>query len=177
MFLLLRSTVFFCPYRNRIPENWIEANPILTPEHIEPEWYFLWLYAILRSISTKGLGVATMFGALVILIFLPFVSLFQEHKGLIAYPLRKGLFFIWVINWLYLTYLGSHAVEVPTAEVRVLHIHVYFLYVPILPVLNALRDEFVFLKRKPYRALPKKPAPGIVFLKNLWVTIKKLFKR
>lgn len=167
IFLLIRRAVFFCPYRNRIPENWMEANPMLTPEHIEPEWYFLWLYAILRSIPTKGAGVATIFGALAILIFLPLVSLFQEHKGLMAYPLRKGLFFFWVLNLLYLTYLGAHAVQVPTAELRVLHMHFYYIYVPLLPFLNAIRDEFVFLKRKKYRALPKKPAPGIVFLKAL----------
>merc|ERR1711865_295861 len=65
--------VFFAPNMLGHPDNYIEANPMVTPEHIVPEWYFLPFYCILRSIPDKLGGVLAMFGAIIILIFQPFI--------------------------------------------------------------------------------------------------------
>jgi len=192
IFGLLRAGVFFCPYRNRVPENWEQANPILTPEHIEPEWYFLWLYAILRSVPNKEGGVVAIFGALLVIRLFPALGTVQQHKGLIAYTVTKALFFIWVLNILALTYLGSCSVTTPTTHVRLLHLAVYFLYYFLLPVSNALGDKYEILKRKKYRNLGKdgenqgkrkilppykKPEKGDFSIKRLWQRFKNWLKK
>ena len=63
------------------PENYIPANPLVTPAHIKPEWYFLWVYAILRAIPNKLGGVAALFGAILILAFLPFLDGAKNQVG------------------------------------------------------------------------------------------------
>jgi len=153
IFALISSRVFFCPYANRIPENWVAANPILTPEHIEPEWYFLWLYSILRSYEQKEEGVLYIFGALVILIFLPAVPYFQEHKGLIAYPLSRIAFTLWAINFFYMTFLGSQAVAGPLVERGYYHVYVYYGYLVRHGLLNIFTDKNEFFKTQRYRDL------------------------
>lgn len=73
------------------PENFIPANPLVTPVHIQPEWYFLFAYAILRSIPNKLGGVIALVLAVVILLILPHLP--KPHfRGLAFYPLRKGFF-------------------------------------------------------------------------------------
>ena len=75
----------------REPDNFIAANPIVTPPHIVPEWYFLFAYAILRSIPNKLGGVLGLFGALLILLVLPFIHI-NSIKGNAFYPASKVLF-------------------------------------------------------------------------------------
>lgn len=73
------------------PDNFIAANPMVTPPHIVPEWYFLFAYAILRSIPNKLGGVLGLFGSLIILLVLPFVHN-NRMKGNAFYPASKALF-------------------------------------------------------------------------------------
>jgi ubiquinol-cytochrome c reductase cytochrome b subunit len=83
--------VFLCPYELGDPENFQQANPLVTPVHIMPEWYFLFAYAILRSIPNKLGGVLALASSLLILFLLPFLH--QSYlKGLTFRPLSK-LFF------------------------------------------------------------------------------------
>lgn len=73
------------------PDNFLPANPLVTPIHIKPEWYFLWVYAILRSIPNKLGGVIAVAAALVILFILPFIN----NPNLISsafYPLNQLIF-------------------------------------------------------------------------------------
>jgi ubiquinol-cytochrome c reductase cytochrome b subunit len=70
------------------PENFIPANPLVTPVHIQPEWYFLFAYAILRSIPNKLGGVIALALAVIILYILPFYGR-RKFKGLRFYPLEK----------------------------------------------------------------------------------------
>jgi len=151
MFTILRLGALFCPYANSVPENWMEANPMLTPEHIEPEWYFLWLYSILRSIETKTGGVVAIFGALLCLFFLPLAPYLQEHKGLIAYPLRRIFFVIWALNFLYITYLGRQAIEGPLLESAPIHVYVYYRYLASHGFINWFTDKNEFFKAQKYR--------------------------
>lgn len=87
----LRFVVFFTPNILGDPENFIPANPLVTPVHIKPEWYFLWAYAILRSIPNKLGGVVAMFSALLILFVVPLITV-QIRRGNSFYPLNQFLF-------------------------------------------------------------------------------------
>lgn len=75
------------------PENFIAANPLVTPVHIQPEWYFLFAYAILRSIPNKLGGVVALAGSVVILYVIGF-SLNYKKKGLFYYPAHKKLYWL-----------------------------------------------------------------------------------
>jgi len=89
--ITLVSVVLFFPNILGDPENFIPANPLVTPVHIKPEWYFLWAYAILRSIPNKLGGVVAMFSALLILLLVPFIN-YQKRLGNRFYPLNQFLF-------------------------------------------------------------------------------------
>jgi ubiquinol-cytochrome c reductase cytochrome b subunit len=73
------------------PENFIPANPLVTPVHIQPEWYFLMAYAILRSIPNKLGGVVALAISIIILLVCPFLYT-RKFKGFVFYPLNKWLF-------------------------------------------------------------------------------------
>lgn len=90
LFLLLILALYAPTYLGD-PENFIPANPIVTPVHIKPEWYFLWTYAILRSIPNKLGGVVAMFSALLIILTLPF-TMHQKARSNAFFPLNQLLF-------------------------------------------------------------------------------------
>lgn len=92
--VLLASLTFislFAPNLLGDPENFVPANPLVTPIHIKPEWYFLWAYAILRSIPNKLGGVIAMFAAILILFILPLTAT-HKARGLIFYPVSQIMF-------------------------------------------------------------------------------------
>ena len=91
MLSLLLGLVLFDPNYLGEPDNFIAANPIVTPPHIVPEWYFLFAYAILRSIPNKLGGVLGLFGSLLILVTLPF-SHINSIKRNSYYPFSKVFF-------------------------------------------------------------------------------------
>jgi ubiquinol-cytochrome c reductase cytochrome b subunit len=102
--------IFFAPDKLGHSDNYIEANPMLTPASIVPEWYLLPFYAILRSIPNKLLGVISMFVAILILLILPFVDT-SKIKGSTYKPLHIIAFWLFVFNFLILMWLGSCHVE------------------------------------------------------------------
>jgi len=103
IFLIRLSIVaLFAPNLLGDPENFIPANPLVTPVHIKPEWYFLWAYAILRSIPNKLGGVVAIFGAMLILFALPF-SHSHIRRGNAFYPLNQILFWCFVSVCILLT--------------------------------------------------------------------------
>lgn len=87
----LGAVALFFPNLLTDPENYLPANPLVTPIHIMPEWYFLWAYAILRSIPNKLGGVVAMFAAIFILFALPLINN-QVSRGNAFYPLNQFLF-------------------------------------------------------------------------------------
>lgn len=91
LFLGLLAISLADPWALGDPENFIPANPLVTPVHIQPEWYFLFAYAILRSIPNKLGGVIALVLAVVILLILPHLP-HPRFRGLRFYPLRKGFF-------------------------------------------------------------------------------------
>src|SRR3954449_13130372 len=102
--------VFYIPNYLGHPDNYIPANPGVTPAHIVPEWYYLPFYAILRSIPNKLAGVIAMFGSIVVLAFLPWLDTSKTRSSKYR-PLAKQLFWIFVVVCLGLGYLGSQPPE------------------------------------------------------------------
>jgi len=88
LFILLFILVFYLPNTLGDPENYIKANPLVTPVHIMPEWYFLFAYAILRAIPNKLGGVIALVLSILILAVLPFVHT-SHMKGLTFRPLGR----------------------------------------------------------------------------------------
>nr|YP_009029843.1 cytochrome b [Clavelina oblonga]CAL24385.1 cytochrome b [Clavelina oblonga] len=103
MFLLV---VFFFSDTFSDPDNYQKANPLVTPVHIKPEWYFLFAYAILRSIPNKLLGVISLIMSVLIFIFLPFSQ--GKFSMSVMYQL---VFWLWVFDFMILTWLGGCPVK------------------------------------------------------------------
>lgn len=94
------------------PENFIPANPLVTPVHIQPEWYFLFAYAILRSIPNKLGGVIALAGAVLILLIIPFLPQ-KKFQGFTFYRISKIYFWLLVACVTLLTWIGARPVEEP----------------------------------------------------------------
>ena len=108
--ILFAWFVFYSPNYMGHPDNYIEANPLVTPAHIVPEWYFLPFYAILRAVPDKLGGVLLMFGAIAVLFILPWLDTSKVRSG--AYrPLFKQFFWIFAVNAVALGYLGAMPAE------------------------------------------------------------------
>ncbi|MCD6034605.1 MAG: Cytochrome b/c1 [Rickettsiales bacterium] len=153
-FLLYFYFVFFAPNYLGHPDNYIEANPMVTPEHIVPEWYFLPFYAILRAIPDKLGGVIMMFGSLLILFVLPWLDTSKVRSGRYR-PLFKPFYWLFVLNVIALGYLGGKPAEglyVILARCATFYYFAYFLLV--LPLLgkyekpNAVPDSISAAYRK-----------------------------
>ncbi len=105
-FLVFGYFLFFYPNALGHPDNYIPANPMVTPAHIVPEWYFLPFYAILRAVPDKLGGVLMMFGAIALLFALPFLDTSKVKSG--AYrPWFKKIFWLFIANFLFLGWLGK----------------------------------------------------------------------
>jgi len=106
MLRALLGLVLLDPQYLMEPDNFIAANPLVTPPHIVPEWYFLFAYAILRSIPNKLGGVLGLFRSLLILLVLPYVHI-NSIKGNAFYPASKALFWLFVVSFTMLTLGGA----------------------------------------------------------------------
>ncbi len=128
LFLLaaLSIFVFFWPNTIGHPDNYIPADPIVTPAHIVPEWYFLPFYAILRSIPDKLGGVIAIGGALLIFIVIPFINLSYTRSANFR-PIYKIGFWIWLTNFLFLGWIGQIPVDIPYIFIGQVSTFLYFL--------------------------------------------------
>lgn len=131
-FLTFFSTQY--PYLLIDHENFIPANPIVTPPHIQPEWYFLFAYAILRSVPNKVGGVVLLLFSLLILIILPFLNL-NPIKGSRFNPTKVLFFWFHVGSFLILTKLGAIPVEQPFIFISMIYTILYFIFYFIFPLL------------------------------------------
>ena len=107
---LFAAAVFFFPNFMGHPDNYIPANPMVTPAHIVPEWYFLPFYAILRAIPDKLGGVIAMVSAIGILALLPWLDT-SKVRSAIFRPMYRQWFIIFVLNFMMLTYVGAMPAE------------------------------------------------------------------
>uniref|UniRef100_A0AAU6QGK7 Cytochrome b n=1 Tax=Aurospio banyulensis TaxID=3050091 RepID=A0AAU6QGK7_9ANNE len=139
---LLAGLAFFAPNLLGDAENFIPANPLVTPLHIQPEWYFLWLYAILRSIPNKLGGVMAMFGALVILFILPVTHTFSR-RGNAFFPLNQILFWSLCAIIFLLTWIGGRPVEDPYILLGQIFTAAYFMYFIMNPLLMSAWNSLI----------------------------------
>jgi len=133
--------LFFFPEALNHPDNYIQANPLVTPEHIVPEWYFLPLYAILRAIPHKTAGVIALAMALISLFLLPFFHTVPTRSAVFR-PLYRVVFWLWLFDVLLLGYLGSCAAEPPYVIVSqfssILYFALLWVIIPIVGVFESL---------------------------------------
>jgi len=139
VFLLIYSFfVFFMPNYLGEPDNYIRANPMVTPPHIVPEWYFLPFYAILRAIPNKLGGVLAMFGAIIVVAILPWLDR-NPIRSLRYRPIAKIFFWIFAICAALLGFLGAKPASgwyVTAARILTIYWFLYFLV--ILPLLSRM---------------------------------------
>ena len=134
--LIFAFFVFFSPNILGHADNYIEANPLVTPAHIVPEWYLLPFYAILRSVPDKLLGVIAMFAAIFVLVILPWLDT-SKVRSTVFRPIYKQFYWFLVADVLILGYVGAMPAEglyLLTARVATAYYFAHFLI--ILPFLG-----------------------------------------
>lgn len=139
-FAIFAFFVSFAPNVLGHPDNYIPANPLVTPAHIVPEWYFLPFYAILRSIPSKLGGVIAMVGAILILLTLPFLHT-SEIRSSSFRPIQKRIFWVFVLDVLILGWIGGLPVEKPYILIGQIATVLYFTYFLIItPVVGTMEN-------------------------------------
>jgi ubiquinol-cytochrome c reductase cytochrome b subunit len=140
--VLFAYLVFYAPNYLGHADNYIPANPLQTPPHIVPEWYFLPFYAILRAIPDKLGGVIAMVGAIVILFFIPWLDT-SRVRSTSYRPIYKWFFWLFVFTCLALGYLGAKPAEgwyVVASQVFTAYYFLHFLVVmPVVGIIETPR--------------------------------------
>nr|BAN04849.1 cytochrome b [Cynops pyrrhogaster]BAN04851.1 cytochrome b [Cynops pyrrhogaster]BAN04855.1 cytochrome b [Cynops pyrrhogaster]BAN04861.1 cytochrome b [Cynops pyrrhogaster]BAN04863.1 cytochrome b [Cynops pyrrhogaster] len=125
------------------PENFIPANPLMAPPHIKPEWYFLFAYAILRSIPNKLGGVVALLMSILILMFVPMLHT-SKQRSLMFRSTSQTLFWLLVANTLILTWIGGMPVESPFTEIGQIASVLYFLlFIIMIPLIGLWENKLM----------------------------------
>ena len=140
--IILILLVLINPYLLGDPDNFIPANPLVTPVHIQPEWYFLFAYAILRSIPNKLGGVIALVLSIAILAILPFYHL-SKFRGIQFYPINQILFWLITVTVILLTWIGARPVEEPYVLIGQILTVVYFSYFIFNPLIIKWWDNLL----------------------------------
>nr|YP_004857873.1 cytochrome b [Protantigius superans]ADN43204.1 cytochrome b [Protantigius superans] len=143
LLMLLLLLTLTNPYLLGDPDNFIPANPMVTPIHIQPEWYFLFAYAILRSIPNKLGGVIALVFSILILIILPF-TFNKKMQGIQFYPINQIMFWMLISTIILLTWIGARPVEDPYVITGQILTLIYFSYFLIMPLINYYWDKMIF---------------------------------
>jgi quinol-cytochrome oxidoreductase complex cytochrome b subunit len=135
--------VFYYPNALGHADNYIPANPLVTPAHIVPEWYFLPFYAILRSIPDKLGGVAAMVGEILILLALPVLNT-SEIRSSKFRPIYGIFYWFLVSDFLILGWIGQKPVESPFIEIGMAGTAFYFIFfLVLLPVIGIIEKTLI----------------------------------
>uniref|UniRef100_UPI003001A5EB cytochrome b n=1 Tax=Phyllothelys werneri TaxID=1661847 RepID=UPI003001A5EB len=142
LFMFLSMLSLSEPYILGDPDNFTPANPLVTPVHIQPEWYFLFAYAILRSIPNKLGGVIALVMSIAILFFIPLTI--SNSRGLQYYPINQYMYWLMVITVILLTWIGARPVEdlyILTGQILTI---LYFLYYIMNPLIIKTWDNILY---------------------------------
>jgi quinol-cytochrome oxidoreductase complex cytochrome b subunit len=142
MLVALSAFVFFAPNYLGHPDNYIEANAMVTPAHIVPEWYFLPFYAILRAVPDKLLGVLAMVVVISILFYIPFISK-SELRSTKFRHVSRFLFWAFIADVFLLGYLGGQVAEEPYITIsQIASVYYFAHFIVLLNIAYYLESQF-----------------------------------
>nr|CAA88691.1 cytochrome b [Alectoris melanocephala] len=143
MLIPFLTLALFSPNFLGDPENFTPANPLVTPPHIKPEWYFLFAYAILRSIPNKLGGVLALAASVLILLLIPFLHK-SKQRTMTFRPFSQALFWLLVANLLILTWIGSQPVEHPFITIgQVASLSYFSILLILFPMIGTLENKIL----------------------------------
>nr|YP_010409530.1 cytochrome b [Cacajao calvus rubicundus]URH13869.1 cytochrome b [Cacajao calvus rubicundus]URH14025.1 cytochrome b [Cacajao calvus rubicundus]URH14363.1 cytochrome b [Cacajao calvus rubicundus] len=142
LLLLLMSLTLFTPDLLTDPDNYTPANPLNTPPHIKPEWYFLFAYAILRSIPNKLGGVLALLLSILILTIIPMMHT-SKQQSMTFRPISQSLFWALVADLFTLTWIGGQPVEYPFTSIGQTASTLYFLIITVTPLFALIENKLL----------------------------------
>nr|YP_004465266.1 cytochrome b [Horadandia atukorali]BAK23068.1 cytochrome b [Horadandia atukorali] len=144
MLSALSALALFSPNLLGDPENFTPANPLVTPPHIKPEWYFLFAYAILRSIPNKLGGVLALLFSILVLLVVPLLHT-SKQRGMSFRPATQFLFWVLVADMIILTWIGGMPVEHPFIIIGQIASVLYFsLFLIMFPLVGWLENKTLY---------------------------------
>nr|YP_010534925.1 cytochrome b [Modiolus modulaides]UYA96808.1 cytochrome b [Modiolus modulaides] len=122
--------------------NWIPADSLKTPHHIEPEWYFLFAYTILRSIPNKSGGALALLISVLVLFLVPLFHT-GKFRGLVFYPVGQFIFWGFVVSWIILTWIGMKLPEYPYHQIGQIFTFGYFMMIILIFLSQWFWDKLI----------------------------------